>query len=82
MDLSVNKSVKDCLKSSFQLWYASQMEKQLKDNPDSPLTPADFRLSIIKPLHGQWLIDSYHYIKISPEIVCNAFKAAGILDRL
>ena len=82
MDLSVNKSVKDHLKSSFQLWYASQIEKQLKDNPDSSLTPVDFCVSIIKPLHGEWLFDAYHYIKSRPEIVRNGFKAAGILDRL
>ena len=82
MDLSINKPIKDCLKHSFQAWYASQIEKQIQQNPDSPVTPVDFRLSIIKPLHAQWLIDTYDYIKSRPEIIVNGFKAAGIFDKI
>ncbi len=79
MDLSVNKPVKDCLKRFFQLWYALQVEKQIRKNPGKPI---DLRLSVIKPIHAQWLIDAYDYIKCRPDIVINGFKAAGILDKI
>ena len=81
MDLLINKPIKGRLKNSFQTWYASQIEKQIREDPDSPITPVNFRLSTIKPLHAQWLIDAYDYIKSRPQIVINGFKAAGILDK-
>ena len=80
MDLSVNKPIKSRLQSSFQAWYSSQVKKQMQEAPGSSLTPIDTRLSIIKPVHVQWLIDAYNYIKSRPESIINGFKAAGILE--
>ena len=80
MDLSVNKPIKSHLQSSFQAWYSSQVKKQMQEAPGSSLTPIDTRLSIIKPVHVQWLIDAYNYIKSQPESIINGFKAAGILE--
>lgn len=68
MDLSINKPIKDCLKASFQNYYACEIQKQIKKNPDSTLTPIDLRLSTIKPLHAHWIIDTYHYVKSKPEL--------------
>ena len=68
--------------SATQSWYASRVKKQIQQAPDSSLTPIDMRLSVIKPVHAQWLIDAYNYIKSRPEIVINGFKAAGILDKI
>ena len=47
MDLSVNKSLKDSLRQSFQEWYA-QVHLQLANEGNHE--PVDFRLSILKPL--------------------------------
>ena len=82
MDLSVNKPVKNHLKSSFQMWYASQIQAQIKKAPDSQLMPVDLHLSIVKPLHAQWLVKAYDYIKSRPEIIVNGFKTAGVLDKI
>lgn len=82
MDLSVNKPIKSCLQSSFQKWYASQIQKQIQQSPSSSLTPVDIRLSTIKPVHAKWLIEDYDYIKSRPEIIINGFKAAGILEKI
>ncbi len=58
MDLSINKPFKDQLKQSFQSWYASQIQKQIKTKTDSAsLSPIDLRLSVVKPLHAQWLMN-------------------------
>ena len=82
MDSSINKPLKSHLKSSFQKWYASEIQKQIKDVAEgSPLTPVDTRISVIKPLHAKWLMDAYDYIKSKPKIV-NGFKAGGILNRI
>ena len=83
MDLSVNKPFNDCLKQSFQTWYASQIQQQVKQNPHpASFSHVDVRLAIIKPLYAQWLIEAYYYMKSNPEIIANGFKAAGILDKI
>ena len=70
------------LQSSFQSWYASRVKKQIQQAPDSRLTSIEMRLSVIKPVYAEWLIDAYNYIKSQPEIINNGFKAAGILDKI
>ena len=42
----------------------------------------DFRLSKIKPLHAQWLIDMYNYFTTEKgnQIIIKGWKKAGIVD--
>ena len=56
MDLSINKSLKDSLKHSFQEWYASQVRLQLASYNGDNHEPVDFQLSILKPLSAGWFI--------------------------
>ena len=57
VDLSVNKAVKDFLKWKFQLWYADNIQKQLKTTSNEDIKPVDLRLAVMKPLSAKWLID-------------------------
>lgn len=74
------------MKQSFHSWYASQVKLQIDgqsgDLQSKSLQPVDLRLSVMKPLHAQWIIEAYNYIKNNPELVVNGFYAAGILDKL
>ena len=36
------------------------------------------RLSVMKPLTADWIIDFYHYMETHPEISINGVNAAGI----
>ena len=45
MDLSVNNPIISRLQSSFQEWYASQIEKWIQWAPNSSLSPVDVRMS-------------------------------------
>ena len=57
LDLSVNKPAKDFLRARFHEWYGDQICKQLDDG----ITEADdVRLSILKLLAAQWMIDFTH----------------------
>lgn len=78
MDLSVNKSVKEFMRSKFKEWYAAQVLKQLDEGADN-IAPVDLKLSTLKPLGAQWLISMYDYLKEHYSITVNGFKAAGIL---
>ena len=81
MDLSVNKSAKNLLRNCFQSWYAAKIESQMKDGAVTP-RPVDMRISVVKPVHAQWLIQLYDHMKSQPQIIINGFRAAGILDKI
>eukprot|EP00117_Sycon_ciliatum_P034838 scpid48499/ scgid26512/ Pogo transposable element with KRAB domain len=65
MDLVVNKIVKDAMKNKFIEWYSRQVVDDINDTEDrtgetcevvSKFKP-DLKLSTLKPLHAEWLID-------------------------
>ena len=73
MDLSVNKPIKDHMRSSFHKWYAHQVKSQNGNHE-----PVDLRLSLLKPLGARWFIDAFSHIQESPSIIKNGFLKAGI----
>lgn len=80
LDLIVNKSAKDFLRSQFQNWYAKQVFCQLQEG--SEVIPIDLKLTTIKPLSASWLVSLYDYFKNKPNLIRNGFKEAGIIDCL
>ena len=78
LDLSINKPAKDFVKQKFQEWYSQEICKQLNDGSNEPV---DMRLSIMKPIGAQWLLEMYEYFKSHPNLIINGFRAAGILPK-
>ena len=62
MDLTVNKAMKDGLRTRFQTWYVSEIQKQLKvialDKVQVSVTA-----STIKPHSGKWIISTSQEIE-------------------
>ena len=81
MDLSVNKCIKDFMKKEFAAWYSEKVYEKLDEEVEEQ-TPVDLRLSVMKPLGAQWLINAFNYLLSNNEIVVNGFKASGIFDIL
>ena len=80
LQLSINKSAKDFVKSKFQQWYSDQIFDQQDDG--SPLQPITFPMHVMKPLGGHWLKEFYQYMQMNGDIICNGFRAAGFADLL
>ena len=78
LDVSVNKPAKTFLRQQFHKWYAERICQHLQDK--TYVTPVDLRLSVVKPLGAQWMIQLYEYMKSKPDIVQNGFRAVGIID--
>ena len=72
LDISVNKAVKDFLRSKFQAWFSKQVESQLSD--ETAKVPIDLQLSVVKPEGAKWMIAMHDYFKSKPEIISNGFK--------
>ena len=77
LDLSVNKAAKEFLRRKFHEWYAKQVCLQLEQNAKH--SSVDLRLSIVKPLGAQWMVELYDYLKGKPDIIRYGFKEAGLL---
>lgn len=77
LDLSVNKPAKDFLRERFQQWYGAEICQQL----DRCVTEqVDMRMSVMKPLAAQWVVELHSHLTARPNIIINGFHAAGIKD--
>ena len=70
--VSVNRPAKEFLHSKFGEWYAEQVAIQMKDKGN--ITPIDLKLSKIKSIWANWMIQLYDYFKARSEIIINGFK--------
>ena len=79
MDLSVQKCVKDCMRNSFEDYYAEVVAKSLKTKTEFNV---ELGMTTLKPLSAIWLVSAIDYLKAHPHIVYNGFNAAGIAECL
>ena len=78
IDVSVNKPIKDKLRSRFHDWYASEVEKQLKIVKMNEIK-VEMTTVAMKIKCAQWMISAIQEIQERPEIAVNGFRATGIL---
>ena len=75
LHLLVNKPAKDFLWSKFQQWYGTEIRQQL----DKGMTEeVDVRMSVMKPLAAQWVVELHLYLAAPPAIIINGFRSSGI----
>ena len=75
LDISVNCSVKQFLRTQFHEWYASQIQTHLEKS--GKVQNVDLHLNIVKPLSATWMIKLFDYLLLNPEIARNGFRKAG-----
>ena len=66
LDLSINKAVKDFLRTQFKEWYAQELCSQLNDGKETE--GVDLKLSVIKPLDAKWMVAAHDHIKNNPNL--------------
>jgi hypothetical protein len=82
LDLSVNKPLKDHLRSCFQSWYSEQVSKQLEGGKEPEDIKVDTKLTVVKPLSARWIISAYDYVRSQFSIIYGGFVEAGIVAAL
>ena len=84
LDLTVNGHAKRFFKSKFSVWYAEQISKQLNEGVKIDEVDAKFRLTTMKSLHAQWVVDFYNEMTTSKgsTIIESGWRAAGISDAI
>ena len=81
---SANIEAKRFTKQKFTEWYASQIIKEIEAGKDLGTIEIPLKLSIMKPLHAQWLIDMYDHMSspIGREVCLKGWQVSGIHDAI
>ena len=76
----MNAVAKHFLKDKFELWYANEVKKQLLEETKVYDIDIPLKLSILKPIHGRWLLGLYDHLQNNKEIIINGFESTGITE--
>ena len=76
LDVSLNKPVKDEMKKRFQMWYAEEVNKQLKEGVPISQVKIEMPSSVMKNLSANWIMSTFDTLKTRPELAINGL---GIL---
>ena len=82
LDLTVNGPSKSFLSGKFQDWYAQQITTQMQAGTDVYSINVKTNLSIIKPIHAQWVIGLYDYLRNKTDLIIKGFEIAGITEAI
>ena len=84
LDLTVNGAAKAYLKSKFTEWYSNSIAKQLDEGKIIEEIDVKLKLSILKPLHAEWIKDLYNHLTSEKyrTIISNGWKAAFITEAI
>ena len=80
LDISVNKSAKCFIAEKYQDWYAKKVLQQLNRGVAAHNVKVDVKLSIMRPLHAQWITEMYHHLKRSKQIEFSGFRKVHITE--
>ena len=80
LDLTVNGAAKKFAKKEFVTYYSAEVRRQLGCGKDMEDIEVDLRLTVIKPLHAQWLVNMYNYFTTpnGKEIVLKGWRKSGV----
>ena len=78
--ISVNKSAKCITADKCQDWDTEKALQQLNRGVAAHDVRVDLKLSIMKPLHAKWIIEMYHHLKLSKQIVISGFRKTHIME--
>ena len=65
LDLTVNGAAKKLTWKEFIQYYSTAVQQQLQSGKSAEEIKVDLRMSIMKPLHAQWLVNIYTYFTIA-----------------
>ena len=82
LDISVNKSAKAFISSKYNSWFSKQVSAQLALGTESSKVKVTGKLSDIKLLHAQWIVNPYNHIREEKDTIINGFRSAGVTEAI
>ena len=62
--------------------YVDEFRKEVNNGKSIYDIEVTLKFSILKPLHANWVIGLYDYLRNKQHISCNSFKESGINEAL
>ena len=83
-DLTINGAAKAYMKKRFTEWYSRCIIQELDSGKGVDNIDIQLKMSVLKPLHANWINDLYNYFTApkGKEIIANGWKAAYITEAL
>lgn len=80
LDLTVNRAAKNLMKKEFIAYYSRCVQEGLDTGKQLENIEVDLRLSVIKPLHAQWLVSMFNFFTTTQgrDIIYKGWKRAGV----
>ena len=80
LDLAINGVAKSFLKSKFSEWSSKKIAKALDKDKGQNIheVKVDTTLTIMKPIHAQWIISLYDSLRNDVELTKKSFKESAI----
>ena len=84
LDLTVNGYEKRFMAQKFNDWYTQQVSAQLDKGIAIDEIDIKLRLSLLKPLHAEWLVDFYNHMTsgAAKKIIDSGWASSGIEDTI
>ena len=72
------------MKKEFVTYYSSAVKQQFDGGKSLEKVKVDFRPSVLKPLHAQWLVNMYNFFtsEKGKTVISKGWKKAGITGLL
>ncbi len=78
LDVTVNDFFKKKQRSCFSSWYAKKVKEELEAGVDIQEMKIDLQISLLKPIHANWLMDVILKLKMQEGLIKTGFDKAGI----
>ena len=78
LDLAINGVAKSFLKSKFSEWSSKKIAKAFDKGQNIHEVKVDTTLTIMKPIHAQWIISLYDSLRNDVELTKKSFKESAI----
>ena len=82
LDLTVNKAAKAFIQNKCNDWFSNQVAHQLKSSKDPTNIKISPKLSDLKLLHADWIVNLRNYMPGECETIVKGFKEASIVKTI
>ena len=82
LSLTVNSLFKGSMKAHFSCWYSTEVKEALEQGQEIANVMVDLRASIVKSLHGNWLMMALSFLKEKKDIIEKEFEKSGSLSSI
>ena len=82
LDLSLKKLAKALISIKYKSWFSKQISAQLALETELSKIKVSAKLSDIKPLHSQWVVDICNYMCEEKNMNINGFKSAVVTEAI